>query len=145
MVSRPLQGVRVVDFTWWRAGPWATRMLSVLGAEVIRVEWPENPLAYYRDRVTWGRQPGDGVAWDLNNNPIFSENTVGKLSTTVNLRAPRGVELVKKLIGMSDVVIENFSAGMLARRGLGYPQLKELKPDIVYVSMAGLGQTGRSA
>ncbi len=79
----------------------------------------------------------------LNNNALFSEGTVDKLSVTVNLRSPRGLDLVKRLVGISDLVIENFSAGMLARRGLSYETLQSLKSDIVYVSMAGLGQTGR--
>ena len=59
-MRRPLEGVRVVDFSWWRAGPWAGRILALLGAEVIKVEWPQMPLAYYRDRFT-DRQMPDGV------------------------------------------------------------------------------------
>ena len=93
-MQRPLAGIRVVDFTWWRAGPWATRILACLGAEVIKVEWPQMPLAYYRDRVS-ERQVPDGVTPALNNNPFFSENSAGKRSITVNLRTPRGLDVVR--------------------------------------------------
>jgi crotonobetainyl-CoA:carnitine CoA-transferase CaiB-like acyl-CoA transferase len=142
MTARPLSGIRVVDFTWWRAGPWATRILACLGADVIKVEWPQMPLAYYRDRVS-AREVPEGVDPALNNNPFFSENSAGKRSVTVNLRSPGGIDAVKRLIAVSDVVVENFSAGLLARRGLSYAEMRALRPDIVYVSMAGLGHTGR--
>jgi benzylsuccinate CoA-transferase BbsE subunit len=141
-MRRPLEGIRVVDFTWWRAGPWGGRILSLLGADVIKVEWPQMPLAYYRDRVTQRGMP-DGIEATLNNSTFFSENTVGKRSVTINLRAPKGLEAIKKLVSVSDVVLENFAAGILARRGMTYADMTALKPDIIYVSMAGLGHTGR--
>src|SRR5690242_2683680 len=115
-MGRALEGTRVVDFTWWRAGPWSTSILAALGAQVIRVEWPEYPLAFRRDpvmsgghsEVTTGAMPGP------TGESISSRPQIDKLSVTVNLGSPKGLELVKQLISRSDLVIENFSAGVLA-------------------------------
>ena len=132
-----LAGVRVLDFTWVRAGPWATRWLGALGAEVIKVEWPLNE----RGRTTGGTAPG--VEPDLNTRTNFNDTNANKKGITVNLRSERGLELIKKLVAVSDVVVENFSAKALQSWGLGYEELKKLKPDIVYVSQSGFGHTGR--
>ena len=135
---KALAGVRVVDFTWVRAGPWATRWLGALGAEVIKVEWPDNE-----------RGRGEGIATPpevevgLNTSGNFNDTNCNKLGITLNLRSPKGLELIKRLISMSDVVIENFSARVLGSWGLGYDELVKLKPDIVYVSQTGFGNTGR--
>ena len=136
---RPLTGVRVLDFTWVRAGPWTTRWLGSFGAEVIKVEWPQNLDSFRRNRTTVpaGVEPGP------NSPGLFAETNANKNSVTLNMRSPRGMELLQELISISDVVIENFSSRVMQRRGLGYEELRKLKPDIVYVSMAGLGQTGR--
>ncbi|MDA1128279.1 MAG: CoA transferase [Chloroflexi bacterium] len=137
--DRPLQGVRVVDFTWVRAGPWAARWLATLGAEVIKVEWPENldMLRLNRFTVPPGVEPGP------NSTGQFADTNAGKLGITVNVRHPKGLEAIKSLISVSDVVIENFSSRIMQRWGLGYEELRRLRPDVVYVSMAGFGQTGR--
>ncbi len=132
-----LAGVRVLDFTWVRAGPWATRWLGALGAEVIKVEWPLNE----RGRTTGGTAPG--VEPDLNSRTNFNDTNANKKGITVNLRSERGLELIKKLVAVSDVVVENFSAQTLQSWGLGYEELKKIKPDIVYVSQSGFGHTGR--
>jgi crotonobetainyl-CoA:carnitine CoA-transferase CaiB-like acyl-CoA transferase len=136
---RPLEGVRVVDFTWVRAGPWATRWLGSLGAEVIKVEWPENPDILRGNRFTIP----DGVEPSLNATGQFADTNANKRSLTINVRSPKGLELIKKLISISDVVIENFSSRIMQRWGIGYEDMKKLKPDIVYVSMAGFGHVGR--
>ena len=137
--DQPLEGVRVVDFTWVRAGPWAARWLATLGAEVIKVEWPENMDMLRQNRFTVppGVEPGP------NSTGQFADTNAGKLGLSVNVRHPKGLEAVKRLISVSDVVIENFSSRIMGRWGLGYEELKKLRPDIVYVSMAGFGQTGR--
>ena len=132
-----LAGIRVVDFTWVRAGPWATRWLGALGAEVIKVEWPLNE----RGRSTGGAPPG--VAATLNTATNFNDTNANKKAITVNLRTERGLDLIKRLISVSDVVVENFSARALQSWGLGYEELCQLKPDIVYVSQSGFGHTGR--
>jgi crotonobetainyl-CoA:carnitine CoA-transferase CaiB-like acyl-CoA transferase len=134
---KALSGIRVVDFTWVRAGPWATRWLGALGAEVIKVEWPLSE----RGRTTGGSAPG--MEPDLNTRTNFNDSNANKKGITVNLRSEKGLDLVKRLISESDVVVENFSAKTLQSWGLGYDELCKLKPDIVYVSQAGFGHTGR--
>ena len=138
-LPRPLEGVRVVDFTWVRAGPWAARWLGSFGAEVIKVEWPQNMDMLRQNRFTVppGVEPGP------NSTGQFADTNANKRGITVNVRTPRGLELVKELISVSDVVIENFSSRIMQNWGLGYDELRKLRPDIVYVSMAGFGHVGR--
>ena len=137
-LPQALAGVRIVDFTWVRAGPWATRWLGALGAEVIKVEWPDSER---------GRGEGigtpPGVETSLNTSGNFNDTNCNKLGVTLNLRSPKGLDLVKRLISISDVVIENFSARALVNWGLGYDEMLKLKQDIIYVSQAGFGHTGR--
>ena len=137
--DRPLEGIRVVDFTWVRAGPWAARWLATLGAEVIKVEWPENMDILRQNRFTVppGVEPGP------NSTGQFADTNAGKLGLSINVRHPKGLDAIKNLISVSDVVIENFSSRIMSRWGLGYDELRKLRPDVVYVSMAGFGQTGR--
>ena len=134
---KALEGIRVVDFTWVRAGPWATRWLGALGAEIIKVEWPLSE----RGRTTGGVPPG--MTPSLNTATNFNDTNANKKGITVNLRSEKGLDLVKRLISESDLVVENFSARTLTSWGLGYEELRKLKPDIVYVSQAGFGHTGR--
>ena len=134
---KALEGVRVVDFTWVRAGPWATRWLGALGAEVIKVEWPLNE----RGRTTGAPPPG--IKSTLNTASNFNDTNANKKGITVNLRSERGLGLIKQLISKSDIVVENFSARALKSWGLGYEEMCKLKPDIVYVSQSGFGHTGR--
>ena len=146
MTSRPLEGIRVLDFTWVRAGPWATRWLATLGAEVIKVEWPDPALGFFTGRMVrsvpgFGTTP-DGVEPSINSDGHQNDQNAGKLSVTINTRSEKGMEAVRKLVGISDVVIENFSTGVLENWGLGYEEMAKLKSDIVYVSMAGLGHAG---
>jgi benzylsuccinate CoA-transferase BbsF subunit len=138
-LPRALAGVRVLDFTWVRAGPWATRWLGAFGAEVIKIEWPEHLDILRGNRNTV--PPG----MDLNPNTPgqFADTNVNKLGLTINVRTARGLELIKRLIAISDVVIENFSSRVMRNWGIGYDVMQQLKPDIIYVSMAGFGHTGR--
>ena len=136
---RALEGVRIVDFTWVRAGPWATRWLGALGAEVIKVEWPLND----RGRLTGTVSNPPGMERTYNTSGFFNDTNVNKLGVTMNVRSPKGLELIKRLISLSDVVIENFSSRVLQNWGLGYEELCKLNPQIVYVSMSGFGHTGR--
>ncbi len=141
--NRPgaLSGIRVLDFTWVRAGPWCTRWLGALGAEVIKVEWPDNPSTRGIGRPV--PDPVPGFEQNLNNNGHFSDTNANKLSITLNTRTPRGADLIKRLVSVSDIVIENFAYGVLERWGLGYEDMKVLKKDIIYLSMSGFGHTGR--
>lgn len=123
MYQNALEGVRVVDFTWVVAGPFCTKLLALMGAEVIKVESSTRPQ--YKDR---------GGCFPLLNN--------SKKSCTINLATAEGKALVKRLIAASDVVVENFSPGAMDRLGLGYEALKAIKKDLIYVSASGVGHTG---
>jgi crotonobetainyl-CoA:carnitine CoA-transferase CaiB-like acyl-CoA transferase len=123
----PLEGVRVCDFTWIVAGPQATRILADMGADVIKVE---------SESVSDALRGVPG----LHNN--FHRN---KRSITANIYHPKGREVVERLVAVSDIVIENFSTGTLARMGLPYERLVELRPDVIYISLSGYGQLGRDA
>jgi benzylsuccinate CoA-transferase BbsF subunit len=135
---RALENIRVVDFTWVRAGPWATRWLGAFGAEIIKIEWPENE----RGRLPSTTTPQD-LDITLNTSGNFNDTNVNKKSLTLNVRSEKGLAIAKKLIAVSDIVIENFSSRVLRNWGLGYDVLRGIKPDIVYVSMSGYGHTGR--
>jgi crotonobetainyl-CoA:carnitine CoA-transferase CaiB-like acyl-CoA transferase len=134
-----LDGIRVLDFTWVRAGPWSTRWLGALGAEIIKVEWPANE----RGRMT--AVTPEGIERSLNSSPTFNDTNPNKKSITVNLRSQKGLAVIKRLVAVCDVVVENFSPKALRSWGLGYDVLCEIKPDIVYVSHSGLGHTGRQS
>lgn len=140
-MSRPraLDGIRVVDFSWVRAGPWATRWLGALGAEIIKIEWPENE----RGRLPSSTTP-QGLEVNLNTSGNFNDTNVNKKSISLNVRSPKGLEIAKRLISKSDIVIENFSSRVLQKWGLGYDELCKVKSDIIYVSMSGYGHTGRN-
>ncbi len=137
--ARALDGIRIVDFSWVRAGPWATRWLGALGAEVIKIEWPESE----RGRLPSSTTPKH-LETNLNTSGNFADTNVNKKSLSLNVRTPKGLEIVKRLIAVSDIVIENFSSRVLQKWGLGYQELCKIKPDIVYVSMSGYGHTGRN-
>jgi len=122
--GRPLEGVRVLDFTWIVAGPVATRILADLGAEVIKVE--------RRGSVDFGDRRG-GLSGTLMR---------GKRSLMIDLNDPRGVALARRLAARSDVVIDNFSARVMDNLGLDYERLRRLRPDVICVRMTGFGLTG---
>ena len=136
---KALENIRVVDFSWVRAGPWATRWLGAFGAEIIKIEWPETE----RGRLPSSTTP-PGLPVTLNTSGNFNDTNVNKKSLSLNVRSPKGLEIVKRLIAVSDIVIENFSSRVLQKWGLGYEELCKIKPDIVYVSMSGYGHTGRN-
>src|SRR5947208_7363467 len=129
---RPLTGVRVLDFTWVRAGPWATRWLGAFGAEIIKIEWPENLDILRSNRLVIppGVEPGPNAPGQ------FADTNVNKRGITLNVRTPKGLEIARRLAALSDIVMENFSSRVMQRWGVGYEDLKKLRPDIIYVSMA---------
>ena len=128
----PLVGVRVVELGMLLAGPFAGRLLGDMGAEVIKVEPPGQPDPI-RD---WGkvRYKGRSLWW-----PVQSRN---KKCVTLNLRHPRGQELMLELVRRSDVVTENFRPGTLERWDLGYERMSEVNPGIILARISGYGQTG---
>ena len=143
--KRPLEGLRILDFTWVRSGPWATRWLAILGADIIKVEWPEPALGFYTGRLVREGSTPQGITPSINSSGDFSDTNPMKRSVTINARTEKGLSLLQRLLGMSDVVVENFSTGVLKSWGLSYDEMTKIKPDIIYVSMAGLGQTGRNS
>ena len=123
----PLAGVRIADFTRVWAGPMATRYLGDLGAEVIKIE-----SGRFLD---FGRDGGPA-------SHIFCELNRSKLGITLNFQDERGRRLAEELVSVSDVVVDNFAAGVLERRGLGYETLKKIRPDVIVVNMPGYGISG---
>lgn len=145
----PLQGVRIFDFSWFLASAGGTRFLAALGAEVIKVEWKDNPDTRLAAMAPVGgraaRQaataPLTGVT-DPDMGGQFNNKNAGKRGLSLNIRHPKGLAIAKRLVAISDVVAEGFSPGVLQRLGLGYDVLRGLRPDIVYVQQSGMGGTG---
>jgi crotonobetainyl-CoA:carnitine CoA-transferase CaiB-like acyl-CoA transferase len=135
----PVEGVRVCDFSWIVAGPQATRILADLGADVVKVENES-----YLDSMRVGLQ-ADPERPSYNGSGFYSNFNRNKKGITANIHHPKGREVVERLIAQSDVVVENFSAGAFERMGFGWDRLRELKPDIIYVSLSGFGHLGRDA
>jgi len=127
----PLQGVRVLEHTKVWAGPYAGKLLALLGAEVIRVE--------SLDSLDVSRRYG---VKDINASPGFQAVNPGKLSVQLSLKTEEGRKLVKELVKRCDIFIENLRPGAAARQGLDYEALREIKPDIIAVSMSMHGHDG---
>src|SRR5947209_4490978 len=125
-----LEGVRVVDFTQFEAGPSCTESLAWLGAEVVKIENP--------GRGDPGRrlQPGkpDNDPW------YFHQFNANKKSLTLNLKSPRGLEIIKELLEKADVTVENMAPGTIERLGLGYDEVKKINPGIIYCQVKGFGE-----
>jgi benzylsuccinate CoA-transferase BbsF subunit len=133
----PLEGVRILDFTWAWAGPQATLLLALLGAEVIKVE-SRRRLDHARLRsLVAGRSMGGP-----DESFIFNTLNLNKLGLTLNLSKPEAVEIAKSLAKVSDVVAQNMRPGVLDRLGLGYEDLKAVKADIIMLSSSAAGSTG---
>ena len=128
----PLTGIRVADFTHMVAGPYGTMQLAYFGAEVIKIESRARP-------DTWRIREGNK---DVEASLPFADHNRNKLSVTANLKTAEGRELARRIIAESDVVVENFSVGVMDRLGLGYQELRALKPDVIMIRLQGLGTTG---
>ncbi len=131
-MTRPLAGIRIADFTVHNAGPFATHLLSQLGAEVIKIESAMRPDAFRKPHPVYGRM---GPA-------TFDQVASTKLSVRINLKLPKGVALAKRLVAISDVAAESFRPGVLDRLGLGYAVLQQVKQDIVLLAVSSSGQYG---
>jgi len=136
MAQLPLEGIRVVDLSWVWAGPYTALQLTHLGAEVIRIESTLRPDINRRIAPFAEGRPG------LDRGGSFNQWNQGKRSIALDLSHPKGKAIVRELVKKSDVVVENFSAGVLDKMELGYQQLKQDNPRIVMVSVSGFGQTG---
>ncbi|WP_134700646.1 CaiB/BaiF CoA-transferase family protein [Ammoniphilus sp. YIM 78166] len=133
-----LKGIRVLDFTWSVSGATTTRILAALGAEVIKVEWPKTPDAMRFSMYAKEDEPG------LDNGAFFNNLSAGKKGITLNVKSERGMKLIHELLKKSDVVTENFSAGVFEKWGLSYESLNQISPGIIYMSISGLGHSGRN-
>ncbi|TSA11030.1 MAG: CoA transferase [Betaproteobacteria bacterium] len=135
----PLSHIRVLDLSRVLAGPWAGQNLADLGAEVIKVERPE----FGDDSRTFGPPwVKDKSGNDTRDSAYFTSANRGKKSITLNISTAEGQELVRELARLSDVLIENYKFGDLARYGLSYDDLKSVNPRLIYCSVTGFGQTG---
>jgi crotonobetainyl-CoA:carnitine CoA-transferase CaiB-like acyl-CoA transferase len=135
----PLDGIRVLDLSRVLAGPWATQTLADLGAEVIKIERPETG----DDTRSWGPP----YATDDNGKPTaqsayFLSANRGKKSVVIDFTSAEGQAAIRQLASTSDVVVENFKPGSLAKYGLDYEALSRINPRLVYCSITGFGQTG---
>ncbi|MBV9486256.1 MAG: CoA transferase [Frankiaceae bacterium] len=133
----PFSGLRVLDMTAFWAGPFASHVLAMLGAEVIHVESPSRPDGV---RLVGGVPQTEDEYWERG--PIFAALNTNKKSLTVDLSEPRGRELIRKVVATCDVVIENFTPRVLDQLGLTYESLREVRPDLVMVRMPGFGLDG---
>ena len=126
-------GLRVLDFSTTIAGPHCTRMLADMGAEVIKIETEEGETMRTRPPVR------------NNSSTVFGQLNVGKNSLVLDLKSPKGLEAVRRLVATADVLVENFRPGVMRRLKLDHASLHELNPKLIYCSISGYGQTGPSA
>ncbi|HSM71827.1 MAG TPA: CoA transferase [Anaerolineales bacterium] len=139
---KPLENIRVLDMTRALAGPYCTMMLGDLGADVIKVERPgigDETRSWGPPFVgePYGNYPGESA--------YFIATNRNKRSVTVNIRSSDGQEIIRKLAGKSDVLVENYRTGDLDKYGLGYEELNRLHPKLIYCSISGYGRTGPNA
>ena len=137
MAKAPLDGVRIADFTWVWAGPYCTLQLAHLGADVIRIETAKRPCIT-RVLPPWP----EGKPGGLNRSGYFNQYNLGKRSITLNFNNAAAREIARQLVAHSDIVTNNFAHGVMERMGFGYEALKQIKPDIIMISLSGYGDTG---
>ena len=125
-----LDGIRVLDFTAMMSGPYATRLMADLGAEVLKIEPPEGDHIRSRPPTRQGRST------------YFAQLNAGKKSLALDLKKPEAVALVKQLVASADALVENYRPGVMQRLGLDYETLAAINPKLVYCSISGFGQTG---
>ncbi|NDF21364.1 MAG: CoA transferase, partial [Burkholderiaceae bacterium] len=134
-----LSHIRVLDLSRVLAGPWCAQNLADLGAEVIKVERPKSG----DDTRHWGPPfAKDPSGNDTTESAYYISINRNKKSITLDISTPEGQEIVRGLVAQSDVVIENYKVGQLAKYGLDYESLLKIKPNLIYCSITGFGQTG---
>lgn len=137
LTSGPLTGIRVLDFSRQFAGALGTRILASYGAEVLRVEWPEPPAFDFVRMLS----PADGIP-GLNRGGMFNGANMDKRSFTLNMATQEGRALAMELVKSCHVLYENMTPRVMKNWGMDYDSVRQVKPDIVYVSCSGFGQTG---
>ena len=134
-MSLAFDGVRILDFSQVLAGPGATQLLNMLGADVIKIENPASG-----DQMRWIMQPEGSEKFGMS--PGFMSMNFGKRSVALDLKHARAKDVVFKLVRHADVVVENFRAGAIEKLGFGYDAVSKAKPDVIYCSISGYGQQG---
>jgi hypothetical protein len=131
-MARPLEGITIADFSHVMAGPYASHLLCLLGATVIKIEEPGrgDAMRYYGDDRRY-----DGMS------PAFIAVNAGKKSIALNLKDAADLETARRIVTQADVVLENFRPGVMKRLGLDYETCKSLNTDIIYCSVSGYGQS----
>ena len=138
-MTAPLSHIRVLDMSRVLAGPWAGQTLADLGAEVIKIERPGEG----DDTRAWGPPfVADRDGMPTRESAYFLSANRGKKSLALDISTPEGQDVVRRLAAVSDILIENYKLGGLARYGLGYDDLKKVNPGMIYCSITGFGQTG---
>ncbi len=138
-----LSGIRVADLTWYGAGPLATRTLADWGADVIRVETPTRPDYLRRFMPAIDGHVAEVPGEDLSHGSMFNNYNRNKRSIILDINMEEGRKTFTDLVRVSDVVIENYSAGVMKRWGFDYDGLRAIREDIIYISMCGFGHSGR--
>ncbi|MBQ7797129.1 MAG: CoA transferase [Lachnospiraceae bacterium] len=137
MFKDALKGIRIADFSWVWAGPYATSLLSYMGAEVIKIE--------SHGRIDQTRKGsimnGDNFS-GFDSSPTFNNANLNKQGVTIDITKPEGAELARKLVEKCDIVVANMRPGKMAKLGLGYEDFKKVKPDIIVLESSGFGATG---
>src|SRR5829696_7524266 len=136
-MSKPFAGVKILDFTRVLAGPYGSYQLALLGADVIKVESREGDDMRFGNRANDWEKRGLAAPW-------VSVNA-GKRSITLDLKKPKAIEAIKRLVAKADVVMENFRPGVMAGLGIGYETLKQINPKLIYCAVSGFGQVGPQA
>lgn len=131
-MTHPLSGIRIADFSHVMAGPYASHLLGLMGAEVIKIE-PKHGDSF---RDYGGDRRYDGMS------PAFVAANAGKKSIALDLKTSEDVAIARAIVSRSDVVLENYRPGVIDRLGFGYEAVRALRPDIVFCSVSGYGQTG---
>ena len=132
-MTRPFAQLRVLDFTTTIAGPYCARLLADAGADVIKIETPEGELTRHRPPMRNGASTS------------YGQLNAGKRSLVLNLKQPGAVEIVRRLVVETDVLVENFRPGVMSRFGLDYAALAAINPRLIYCAISGYGQTGPSS
>ena len=137
-MPQALDNLRVIEFAYGMAGPWIGRFMAYCGAEVIRVESKKRPDVTRQYIPPWA--PELGIQPQLS--PWFTDWNAGKRFIALDLTNPKAVELAKRAVAICDVVVENYSTGVMDKLGLGYAALQRVKPDIIMLSTTGYGDSG---
>lgn len=135
-MSQPLAGVRVIDLSMWWAGPFVTQLLGDLGAEIVKVESVQVP-----DGWRGAGMVGAASQW-WERSSYFNGVNRNKFGTTLNLRDPRGLDLLRRLITLGDIIVENYTPRVMGNFGLAYEHLREIRPGLIMISLPAYGGSG---